>query len=448
MEQLNGQFANANEYFNQVVSFLDNYQWIYENANTHILVHQVAERVPIEWTNFLNFNHLQEIKEAIAGHCPPDWPPDLKKFLSQCWNFSLRSDWNSQDVENIKEGDKSKWNKVNPKKVHEVLNFSKFIGDSCLNNGIQHVVDIGAGLGYVDKELADRYHLHVLGLEQDPYRVATANQRAAKLEEEQPPQFFAVFRELSLNEANDFQSQVESIISDWFTEFSADSAPLCMIGLHACGDLSPVMLKLLLKCEKFHSMMLVSCCYHRMQWGGGLTNDHFPLSSSLRQIGPFYHQKGMPYLFRLAAQETSNRWLLPQRNQEQLLHTFCRAILQTYSDNEKIPLKKQHRKAVKNVPKSCMEEYIRQAIPGFGLHHIEGDHHAKMMDIYHEKKHLLLRLESLIVLQVLLQPIAEALLLLDRVMYLEENGASASLHKIFDDRISPRCFVTVAQKRT
>ena len=50
--------------------------------------------------------------------------------------------------------------------------------------------------------------------------------------------------------------------------------------------------------------------------------------------------------------------------------------------------------------------------------------------------------------QVLLQPIAEALLLLDRVMYLEENGASASLHKIFDDRISPRCFVTVAQKRT
>ena len=70
MEQLNGQFANANEYFNQVVSFLDNYQWINENANTHILVHQVAERVPIEWTNFLNFNHLQEIKEAIAGHCP------------------------------------------------------------------------------------------------------------------------------------------------------------------------------------------------------------------------------------------------------------------------------------------------------------------------------------------------------------------------------------------
>ena len=45
-----------------------------------------------------------------------------------------------------------------------------------------------------------------------------------------------------------------------------------------------------------------------------------------------------------------------------------------------------------------------------------------------------------------MQPIAEALLLLDRVVYLEENGAAASLEQIFDDRISPRCYVTVAQK--
>ena len=196
-----------------------------------------------------------------------------------------------------------------------------------------------------------------------------------------------------------------------------------MIGLHACGDLSPVMLKLLLKCQKFRSLMLVSCCYHRMKWDGGQDDDHFPLSRSLRRVGPFYRQKGMPFLFRLAAQETSNRWLLPHRNEEQLLHTFYRAILQTYSHNglvyfviycqfiglllgclidmaEGIPLKKQQRKAVKNVRKNCIKDYLQQAIPGFGLDQIDGDHHAKIMDIYHQKEHLLPRLESLIVLQV------------------------------------------------
>lgn len=145
--------------------------------------------------------------------------------------------------------------------------------------------------------------------------------------------FRAVFKQLSLDRANDFESQVESIVNEWLTDFSVDSVPLCMIGLHACGDLSPVMLKLLLKCQKFRSLMLVSCCYHRMKWDGGQDDDHFPLSRSLRRVGPFYRQKGMPFLFRLAAQETSNRWLLPHRNEEQLLHTFYRAILQTYSHN-------------------------------------------------------------------------------------------------------------------
>jgi len=445
MQRLNGQFAGAADYFNRVVDFLAGYQWIYENANTDILLQRVAERVPHQWTRCLNFQHLQQIQQAIAGRCPPDWPPDLVEFLLNCWNFSLgcrqwkRDAADADDADDAECSRKSKWIKVNPKKVHEVLNFSRFIGDHCRRNDIHHVVDIGAGLGYVDKELADGYHLHVLGLEQDPYRVATANQRA-------PPG--AVFKQLGLNGATDFRTQVESIVGEWFTESSGDPAsPLCMIGLHACGDLSPVMLKLLLRSGAFGSMMLVSCCYHRMKWGGGAVDDHFPLSAALRRTGgPFYRQAAMPYLFRLAAQETSNRWLLPHRNQEQLLHTFYRAILQSYSHSEGIALRKQQRKAVKSAQKSCMEDYIHEAIRGFGLDHIDGDHHAKMMDIYHQKKHLLPRLESLIILQVLMQPIAEALLLLDRVVYLEENGAAASLEQIFDDRISPRCYVTVAQK--
>jgi len=451
MDRLNGQFENASDYFRKVVQFLSSYQWIYEYPNTHILLHHVPDRIPIEWSNVLNFDHLQDIEQqTISGHCPPAWPPDLKEFLSKCWSFSLRMDSGQHNgVE-----DDRKWTKVNPKKVHEVLKFSKLIGENCQQNKIQHAVDIGAGLGYLDKELADRYHLHVLGLEQDSYRVTAANRRAQLVQNTQVPLFQATFKELTLSGDQDFEAQVESIISDWFLESNIDSAPLCMIGLHACGDLSPIMLKLFLKCQKFRSMLLVSCCYHRMRWNGGQPDDHFPMSCSLgnssRSISttPFHHQTGLAYLFRLAAQETSNRWLLPSddRNQQQLHHTFYRSILQTYSVNEGIPLKKQQRKAVKSIQN--VEEYIKQAVQGFGLEDIDGDHFEKIMDIYHQKKHLLPRLETLIILQVLIQPVAEALMLLDRVAYLQENGVSAKLQQIFDDRISPRCFVTIAEKIT
>lgn len=69
------------------------------------------------------------------------------------------------------------------------------------------------------------------------------------------------------------------------------------------------------------------------------------------------------------------------------------------------------------------------------------------MNSYRLNEHLFSSLETLIVLQILLQPVAEALILFDRMTFLKENGvAKVSLKKIFDDRISPRCFVTVAEK--
>lgn len=69
------------------------------------------------------------------------------------------------------------------------------------------------------------------------------------------------------------------------------------------------------------------------------------------------------------------------------------------------------------------------------------------MDIYRLNEHLSSSLETLLVLQILFQPVAEALILCDRVTFLKESGvARVSLQKLFDDRISPRCFVTVAEK--
>jgi len=39
-----------------------------------------------------------------------------------------------------------KWKKTNPKKVHEVVNFSRIIQRHCDDNKIRHVIDVGAGL--------------------------------------------------------------------------------------------------------------------------------------------------------------------------------------------------------------------------------------------------------------------------------------------------------------
>jgi hypothetical protein len=75
-----------------------------------------------------------------------------------------------------------------------------------------------------------------------------------------------------------------------------------------------------------------------MEWKKDLLADEnfFPLSSSLKNashIVPFHQQEGIQHLFRLAAQETPNRWM--QQNtvncQLQAQHTFYRSIIQLYA---------------------------------------------------------------------------------------------------------------------
>lgn len=192
--------------------------------------------------------------------------------------------------------------------------------------------------GYLDKELSDRCDLHVLGLERDAYRVLAASQRTTVgTSENVSNRCRAIFKELAVKAEDTLEDQVESVVVNWFNELKDDhepSPPLCMIGLHSCGDLSPIMMKLFMNIRHFRSLLLVSCCYHRMEWNKEHDN-LFPLSNSLKSgsCRPFGQQEGIQNLLRLAAQETPNHWM--QQNtlncQRQAQHTFYRSLVQLYS---------------------------------------------------------------------------------------------------------------------
>lgn len=179
----------------------------------------------------------------------------------------------------------------------------------------------------MDKELSEACNLQVLGLERDAYRVSQANQRS---------QSGATFKELCVTDVA-FEIQVESVVNEWLNELEEDeSSSLCLIGLHSCGDLSPVMMKLFLNIPRFRSLLLVSCCYHRMQLVADdpTKDDNFPLSDKLKGVFNIDWKESIPFLLRLAAQETTNQWLHDSSTGDnQSRHTFYRAVLQLYANN-------------------------------------------------------------------------------------------------------------------
>lgn len=104
---------------------------------------------------------------------------------------------------------------------------------------------------------------------------------------------------------NDSLNEITTILKNNFP-----SAKKCIIsGLHACADLSPTILKLFLKTDIFKSIVIMPCCYHRMQIQnskGRETFLNFPLSNTLRIVyekvdgGTFLRR----YFLRLACQRS------------------------------------------------------------------------------------------------------------------------------------------------
>lgn len=114
-------------------------------------------------------------------------------------------------------------------------------------------------------------------------------------------------------------------------------------------------------------------------------------------------------------------------------------------------MKKQRRPLKNGDVTSNFEDYVDKAIESFGLNveTEDNNHRQKLLNLYRRSEHLLPALATLLALQVVLQPVAESLILVDRMVWLKETGRIdvAELTPIFDDRLSPRSFALVARKK-
>lgn len=68
------------------------------------------------------------------------------------------------------------------------------------------------------------------------------------------------------------------------------------------------------------------------------------------------------------------------------------------------------------------------------------------LDAWQEHKEKSRLLELLDSLQSSIQGLCENVVLLDRVVFLREQGVDCRAYRVTDDRISPRCYALVANK--
>ncbi|XP_030225499.1 methyltransferase-like protein 25B [Gadus morhua] len=251
---------------------------------------------------------------------------------------------------------------------------------------------------------------------------------------------------------------------------------LVLTGLHACGDLSATLLRHFVECPHVRGITSVACCYmkittreypsppglvvappapalapapqdplHRPRLFADDSDGccpgafGYPMSSWVRGL-PGH---GLSYKAREGACHAMEDYLERLREGSLLLRTHCyRATLETVIREARPEMRRVGVQTIKKAHLLPFTEYARLGLARLGL--------PPSLLLEPGRLEAMLKQEARVVvyfsLALLLAPAVETLVLLDRIIYLQENGVKSKLLPLFDPELSPRNFVLVAMK--
>lgn len=310
---------------------------------------------------------------------------------------------------------------MTPKKSHEVEILSKIASAVSELSNNRHIIDIGDGKGYLSSTLAAHSNLNVLGVDSSMTNTVGAAKRIEKMNKTlRRKQNFRDYKRTTrfVTETTD----LKRLVSEHFPD--ADNFGL--VGLHTCGDLAASCLKIYASNDDVTSMCNVGCCYHLITT--------FPLSRYLKERNFTLDRNA-----RMVAAQSLDRMVHRKEKPSDIL--FYRSLFQVYLVRNAPEL--LERQAGRFKKPTNFVNYVRKNLKKFGSTLAPSD--GELMELYHAYSSV--DLQAFYLFRAHLAPVIESVVLLDKLLYLYENGYEKSyLVRLFDPVVSPRCYGLISLK--
>ncbi|KAG7654524.1 S-adenosyl-L-methionine-dependent methyltransferase [Arabidopsis suecica] len=262
------------------------------------------------------------------------------------------------------------------------------------------------------------------------------------------------------------------------------SCSLVLAGLHACGDLSVTMLRTFMECEEVKALVSIGCCYNLLSEKSSedsCSKCGYPMSAGLRSLG-FSLGKNA----RDLACQSAERWSSLGEDaglQNFELHSFRAAFQMVLSKHYPEVLatspsigrqgkafrRQQQRKSLETpaavdttrkdtVDKKPMRQtslnsdmcssFEKFCLSAFSRLNLEHPRDLDLNATWNEADAFTELIGPYWSIRAALGPVLETLILLDRLMFLQEQGDSIKvvMLPIFDPTISPRNVAIIARR--
>ena len=215
------------------------------------------------------------------------------------------------------------------------------------------------------------------------------------------------------------------------------------MGLHTCGDLGSAIVKFYAECEEAKILSSVACCYMRL-------TSTFPMSrhmTSMQSSKKLNGDQMFSYLSKELSCHAFETYVKRLRTEEERskLKVHCyRALLELLIERNAPRLRHSALKSVAKCHLLSFQEYAEKATKNLG---ISFDFNNKVLlksiDSHLEEWWHVVVYYSL---RLLFAPLIETAILLDRSLFLLEQGHDSCLIPIFDPLLSPRNHVLISVK--
>ena len=223
--------------------------------------------LPLSLLSLKVFNETRVLdRKAISS------PSPVVEYLEQ-QNFkceSVNNEWADIDNNtNISSDDRKMRNifrrHVKPKKQYELGRLSEVCALVARTTECTTVVDAGAGVGHLSRQLGYGYGLNLVCVESQEEYGVSASKFDVQLEKaclkqgitcHSPPQHLTLTLKPSTKNLTEFLD-CNSRLNTKFDRFG-------LIGLHTCGDLGPTLIRNFVHVPEIQFLLGIGCCYMKM----------------------------------------------------------------------------------------------------------------------------------------------------------------------------------------
>lgn len=402
---------NLKTHFLQIRDFLKPYQRIWQNE-IMLRYPSPLEGYHLEWIEDLRrFQNTEDIirleKKDVFDFIQS---PGLIDFYRRIQELSQLPQIKSYPP---MPEDRFTWLHIIPKKQLEIQKIAPHINYLYHQMNINQIVDIGGGIGLLAQTLNNYYQLNVTSVDMNSEFQNTGKVRHEKNAKDHSNK--VSYKNFMVKQDGEFAKLLEGNVMP--------------VGLHTCGKLALDIIRVSSQ-KRVPALVNFGCCYHTLD-----------LSSELQNISTFAQENDPLWLnkFALTLSCRAHRKMDEKDYDLKLKVKFYRYAFHIllhdhYGMKELTPLGNSS-------PKLYQESFGVYALEQFKRINVDPKHTIEELNSFFNHTELQKLIDQMLkagLIRDAMGRVLELYLLLDRAIYLEEQGYQVEVREFFDEEISPR----------